>query len=50
MAERAANDRPRAEDPEAQMLGQLPTSKCCHCVVKGYGHNAKPVRDEGRGV
>ena len=47
-----ANDRLRAEDPaafEAKMRAQLPTSKCTLCgeVFKGYGHNARPVRDEG---
>ena len=51
-AECEANDRLRAEDPaafEAKMRAELPTSKCTLCgeSFKGYGHNARPVRDEG---
>ena len=48
-----ANERLRAEDPaafEAKVRAQLPTSKClsiCGETFQGYGHNARPVRDEG---
>ena len=34
---------------DQQEAEELPTSKCCLCgeTFKGYGHNARPVRDEG---